>query len=82
MGYPAAYLLTLRAGLGVTGLWAAMSLAWAVCSAIYVRVLARMDWAAEAAAAQARLRAAASRLLLQQQESPPAHGRPRQQPII
>jgi Na+-driven multidrug efflux pump len=54
IGYPAAFLLVFFAHYALAGLWTAMSLGWLSAGAIYLVVLLRTDWQAEANAAHER----------------------------
>jgi uncharacterized membrane protein len=51
---PLGWLLAVRYGLGLVGLWTAMSIAWALATVIYLVVIQLSDWQKQADAARKR----------------------------
>lgn len=52
---PLGWLLAVRYGLGLVGLWTAMSIAWALATVIYLVVIQLSDWQKQADAARNNL---------------------------
>ena len=51
---PLGWLLAVRYGLGLVGLWTAMSIAWLLATVIYLAVILFSDWQKQADAARKR----------------------------
>jgi hypothetical protein len=51
---PLGWLLAVRYGLGLVGLWTAMSIAWLLATVIYLAVILFSDWQQQADAARKR----------------------------
>lgn len=51
---PLGWLLAIRYGLGLVGLWTAMSIAWLLATVIYLAVILLSDWQQQADAARKR----------------------------